>query len=77
MCRSAKVPVIPEPDPRFDADDPRNAAISERAAAEGARRIVVKVGSSLVTNEGAASMPRPSATGAGSWPRWPARGARW
>jgi glutamate 5-kinase len=37
-------------------------------------RIVVKVGSSLVTNEGRGLDEAPSASGAGSWRRWRAEG---
>ena len=41
-----------------------------------ARRIVVKVGSSLVTNEGGAWTRPPSANGAASWRRWRGTAAR-
>jgi hypothetical protein len=74
--RSSVQAPIPEPDPRFDAPTiPGNAGMN--APVQGARRIVVKVGSSLVTNEGRGVDPRPSATGAANWPCWPAQGARW
>jgi glutamate 5-kinase len=44
---------------------------------KNARRIVVKVGSSLVTNEGRGSMPRQSATGAVQLAALVRRAARW
>ena len=67
-------PAAVEPDPRFDAQGSDDRAMSD--VLRGARRIVVKVGSSLVTNEGrGVDAERRRRTGAGRWPCWCARGA--